>query len=174
MEALKIITLCVVAAVVYGILHDQVTARVCVEYFTIGHDPIFDTESPTLLAIGWGIKATWRMGVLLGLPVALACRLGSPPRFTARQLVRPLAILLLVMAIGALLSGIAGYRAAKAGDIHLDGGLASLIAPEKHAAFLADFWAHSASYTLGFVGSLVVIFYVVFARWWWSKLPSAG
>ena len=40
-ESLKIVVLCIVAAIVYGILHDQVTARVCVEYFTIGHPPIF-------------------------------------------------------------------------------------------------------------------------------------
>jgi len=38
-----IVLLCIVAAVVYGVVHDQVTARVCVEYFTIGHPPVFDT-----------------------------------------------------------------------------------------------------------------------------------
>jgi hypothetical protein len=58
-ESLKIILLCIVAAIVYGILHDQVTARVCVEYFTIGHPPIFHTDDPTLLALGWGVIATW-------------------------------------------------------------------------------------------------------------------
>jgi hypothetical protein len=35
MESLKIVLLCVGAAVTYGVLHDQVTARVCVEYFPI-------------------------------------------------------------------------------------------------------------------------------------------
>jgi hypothetical protein len=52
LESLKIILLCIEAAIVYGILHDQVTARVCVEYFTIGHPPIFHTDDPTLLAFG--------------------------------------------------------------------------------------------------------------------------
>jgi hypothetical protein len=33
--------------VVYGIVHDQVTARVCVEYFTVGHPPVFQTNSDT-------------------------------------------------------------------------------------------------------------------------------
>lgn len=50
MESLKIILLYILAAIVYGICHDQVTARVCVEYFTIGHPPIFHTDSPTLKA----------------------------------------------------------------------------------------------------------------------------
>jgi hypothetical protein len=34
-EHLKIILVCVVVATTYGIFHDQVTARVCVEYFTV-------------------------------------------------------------------------------------------------------------------------------------------
>ena len=41
MEILKIAGLCILSAIFYGVLHDQVTARVCVEYFTIGHPPIF-------------------------------------------------------------------------------------------------------------------------------------
>ena len=82
-ESLKIILLCIVASVVYGILHDQVTARVCVEYFTIGHPPIFHTEGPTLLAFGWGVIATWWMGLILSVPAVLASRLGSWPKFDA-------------------------------------------------------------------------------------------
>jgi len=71
MEMVKIVLLCIVSAVVYGILHDQVTARACVEYFTIGHPPVFKTDSPTLLALGWGVIATWWVGLLLGIPAAL-------------------------------------------------------------------------------------------------------
>ena len=64
-ETLKIILLCVAAAILYGIIHDQFTARICVEYFTIFHPPVFPTQSPTLLGIGWGIIATWWMGAFL-------------------------------------------------------------------------------------------------------------
>jgi len=63
MEALKIAVTCIVAAVLYGIVHDQFTARICIEYFTIFHPPVFHTQSPTLLGIGWGILATWWVGV---------------------------------------------------------------------------------------------------------------
>jgi hypothetical protein len=46
METCKIVFLSVAAAILYGILQDQVTARICVEYFTIGHLPVFPaTES---------------------------------------------------------------------------------------------------------------------------------
>lgn len=79
MESLKIILLCILSAVLYGILHDQVTARVCVEYFTVAHPPIFHTTSPTLLAIGWGILATWWVGLILGVPAAVVSRSISLP-----------------------------------------------------------------------------------------------
>ena len=101
-ESLKIILLCIVASVVYGILHDQVTARVCVEYFTIGHPPIFQTDDPTLLAFGWGVIATWWMGLILSVPAVLASRLGSWPKFDAAHLVRPIGCLLIVMACSSL------------------------------------------------------------------------
>ena len=58
MRGVGIVALCVLAAVTYGVAHDQVTARVCVEYFTVGHEPIFGTDDPTLLGLGWGILAT--------------------------------------------------------------------------------------------------------------------
>src|SRR3954463_16695995 len=97
MQSAMIVLLSIAAAVAYGILHDQVTARVCVEYFTIGHPPVFPTESPTRLGIGWGIIATWWVGLLLGIPLAVAARAGRRPWRGVRSLVRPVLTLLLVM-----------------------------------------------------------------------------
>jgi hypothetical protein len=87
-EHLKIILACVAAAIIYGILHDQITARVCVEYFTIFHPPVFATQSPTLLAFGWGVIATWWVGLFLGLFLALAARVGPHPKLSVRELLR--------------------------------------------------------------------------------------
>lgn len=80
MESLKIVVLCVLAAAAYGVIHELVTARICIEYFTILHPAIFPTTSPTLLALGWGILATWWVGAILGVLLALAARAGSRPR----------------------------------------------------------------------------------------------
>src|SRR5881275_3656828 len=80
MESAKILILSVAAAIAYGIVHDQVTAHLCVEYFTIGHPPVFGTTSPVLLAVGWGIIATWWVGLLLGVVLAVAAQAGSRPR----------------------------------------------------------------------------------------------
>src|ERR1700722_17689148 len=108
MESLAIVLLCIGAAVVYGVLHDQVTARICVEYFTIGHPPVFATDDPTLLGPGWGIIATWGVGLLLGIPLAMVARAGSRPKRSVGALVRPLACLLAVMAVSAAVAGCIG------------------------------------------------------------------
>ncbi len=156
MEFLKIILLSIAAAVFYGILHDQVTVRVCVEYFTIGHPPIFHTESPTLLALGWGVVATWWVGLFLGIPAALVSQLGSWPKYDARQLLRPIVTLLVVMGCSSLLAGIAGYLAAKSRVVELLEPLASQIPESRRVLFIADLWAHLAAYGVGFFGGIVL------------------
>jgi hypothetical protein len=164
MQSLKIILLCVGSAVVYGILHDQVTARVCVEYFTVGHPPIFHTESPTLLAIGWGIVATWWVGLTLGILAALVSRVGSWPKFDAAGLVRPIVGLLVVMACASLAAGIAGYEIAKVGELVLPEPMGSRIPIARHTPFFADLLAHSAAYGTGFFGGLVLCIWVLLRR----------
>lgn len=157
MESLRIVLMCVVAAVCYGILHDQVTARVCVEYFTIGHPPIFGTDDPTLLGVGWGIIATWWMGVLLGVPLAIVARIGSRPKRSASSLIRPIGLLLVVMAVCAAVAGVIGWGLASRGAVFLMGPIAHELPPDRHVPFLADLWAHLASYVIGLIGGIVVI-----------------
>jgi H+/Cl- antiporter ClcA len=156
MRALAIVALCVGSAIFYGVLHDQITARVCLEYFTIGHPPVFATESPTLLGIGWGIIATWWVGLMLGLPLAIAARAGRRPKRNAPSLLRPIASLLLVMGVCAVLAGLTGYVLGRVGAVVLVEPLDSLVPEVKHAAFLGDLWAHLASYFVGFVGGIVL------------------
>ena len=164
MESLKIILLCILCAVVYGILHDQVTARVCVEYFTIGHPRVFATESPTGLAIGWGIIATWWVGLFLGIPGAFVCRLGSWPKLDASHLIRPIGGLMVAMGCASLVAGILGYLCAEAGWVQVAGALALLVPLEKHSAFLADLWAHLTAYGVGSLGGLLLCVWVLFRR----------
>jgi hypothetical protein len=156
MEVLKILALSVAAAITYGILQDHVTARICVEYFTIGHPPVFNTDDPTLLAFGWGTLATWWVGVLLGLPLAFVARYGSRPQVAARELVRPLALLMACAGLFAFLAGLTGYMAAQAGWVGLVEPMASLIPRERHILFITDLWAHLAAYVVGFGGGIVL------------------
>ena len=122
MATIRIIALSILAAIAFGIVHDQITARICVEYFTIGHPPIFNTDDPTRLAFGWGIVATWWVGLILGLGLAIAARAGRRPKRGADSLVRPIAWLLGIMAISALIAGLIGYFAARAGSSFWLGG----------------------------------------------------
>jgi len=155
-EFVKIVFLSILAAVLYGVCHDQVTARVCVEYFTIGHAPVFNTTSPTLLALGWGVIASWWMGLFLGVPLAVASRMGSRPGLAAVELIRPIAVLLLVMATCALIAGVTGYFVASAGGVYLVGHMRRAVPVDKHVVFLADFWAHNTAYAVGFIGGIVL------------------
>ena len=165
MEAAKIVLLCVGSAILYGISHDQVTARVCVEYFTVGHPPVFDTDSPTLLALGWGVIATWWVGLMLGIPAALAARVGSLPKYDAARLVRPVFGLLLVMGCASLLAGVIGYFVAEAGAVWLVEPLQSQVPASKQSAFLADSWAHLAAYGVGVLGGIALCGWILFERW---------
>lgn len=173
MEFLKIVAFSVGAAIAYGIVHDQVTAHLCVEYFTVAHPPVFPTQSPFWLAIGWGIIATWWVGLPLGIILALVARAGPWPPLSLND-VRPLIFqLLITMALTALVAGIIGAVLAATGKLQLPQELAPLIPPAKHAAFMADAWAHLASYASGTLGGLIVIGYALWRRLA-GRIPIVG
>jgi hypothetical protein len=171
MELIKIVLLAVVAACLYGIVQDQVTARVCIEYFTVGHPHLLDTTSPTLIALGWGVVATWWYGLLLGIPLGLSCRLGKAPRLGAAQMIRPIAWLMTVTGATALVAGVIGYFCARAGIVWLLDPLCFRVAADRHALFLADLWAHLAAYGVGGIGAVAMCVWAVRHR---RKSGSAG
>lgn len=150
--AFGIVVLCIVAAVTYGVLHDQVTARVSIEYFTVGHTRLFETDLPTLHALAWGVIATWWVGAILGVGLAIAARAGTRPRRSIRSLVRPIVTLLLVIGSVSLVAGVVGFALAEAGAVKLLEPIASRVAPARHVRYLTALWAHSGAYGAGFLG----------------------
>ena len=164
MESLKIIGFSVLAAICYGILHDQVTAHLCVEYFTVAHPPVFPTRSPFLLAIGWGVIATWWVGLPLGVVLAATSRLGPKDKLTFRQVRSSILRLMTVSAIAALLAGLTGAVLVATGLNSFDWYWRDRISPDKHVAFTAATWAHSASYLFGFLGGLFLIGFTIWRR----------
>lgn len=165
MKSLSIVGLSILACVIYGIIHDQVTARLCVEYFTIFHAPIFGTDDPTVLGIGWGILATWWVGLFLGVPLAIVSRAGKLPKRSAGNLIRPMVVLMIVAGCIATAAGLVGLVAASNGWIWMVEPWASRIPSGSHVLFLVDLCAHNASYAVGFVGGLVMMALV-----WRSRL----
>ena len=174
MEALKVVGLGLASAIVYGILHDQVTARVCVEYFTIGHPRVMDSASPTLLALYWGVIATWWVGLPAGILLAVSARAGRVPKRTARDLLRPLGVLLGVMALLALAAGFAGYATAQGGGVRLVPRLAARIPPDRHTLFIADLWAHLASYAAAALGTIVLCLHTAWRRFRPAPVPDVN
>jgi hypothetical protein len=164
MEFIKIVLFCLGAAVAYGILHDQVTAHLCVEYFTIAHAPLFPTQSPFLLAIGWGIVGTSWVGLPLGLTLAAAARIGSRHKLSLSDLRGLILRLLAAMAVLAVVAGALGAYLVATGTAPVPGGWALVIPPAKHVAFSAAACAHMASYVSGTLGGLLVIGFVTRRR----------
>jgi len=156
MQFVRIIITSVLAAILYGIIHDQITARICVEYFTVGHPRWIDSDSPTVLGLFWGVVATWWVGLPMGIGLAIAARAGSRPKLTCSQLVRPIGLLLCCMLGVAILAGLTGWITASTGIFHLAPRLAARIPEDKHVAFLTAGWAHSGSYLAGVVGGFLL------------------
>jgi len=174
----------IAAACVYGVLNDQVTARICPEYFSEGfhkrmrdqwHGPILgkvksileNTQSPTVVASIWGVLASWGVGLALGVPATIAARIGTAPQLGVKDLVKPLAATLGVTAAGAAIAGTYGrFVAAKDPQIRNDfRRYAAGLTPE-HAltGFITDAYAHNAAYGVGALAGLGLTGYIAYKR----------
>lgn len=173
LQFVAIVVASVLAAVIYGVVHDQVTARICIEYFTIGHPPVFTAAvtSPTIIGLTWGVIATWWVGLGLGIPLAMAATLGHWPRRNVASLIGPLTKVMLVTGMFAVASGAIGYLAASSGWVFLIEPMASRVPADRHVGFITDLWAHSASYLFGALGGILLIIHT-----WRSRrlLPQAA
>jgi hypothetical protein len=102
-EFFKTIGLVFGSVITYGILHDQVTARLCPEYFNSEavphHKSLLDKfgltkASPTIIAFFWGFMATWWVALPLGLGTALSSRVGKWPKLKAKDMLKYLGIMI--------------------------------------------------------------------------------
>ncbi len=164
MRFLSIVVTCILAAILFGVLHDQITARVCVEYFTVGHAKAIDTDNPTLLGLYWGVVASWWAGLLLGLGLATAARVGPRPKRELKSFLKPIGGLLIVMALFAMIAGGVGYTMGIGGNIALHDTIRETVPNAKWPAFQACAFAHLASYYVAFIGGGMLIAWVWLSR----------
>jgi len=153
---LRIVAVFTAAAVLYGLLHDQVTARVCLEYFTVAHRPIARSSSATVLGAVWALVAAAPAGIFAGTLVSLAARDGLGPKLEWRRFVRPLLRLAAMTAGAAMLAGLAGYVLTARGAVRMIADYAHVITPPRQPRFMAVVYAHIASFTAGITGTLVI------------------
>jgi hypothetical protein len=156
-EFAKIVLLSVTASIAFGVFHDQITARVCIQYFTIGHPPLIESTSATMLGMAWGIVATWWVGLPLGVLLAASAQLGVRPKIGAKRLVPGITMLMGVVALLAFSTGTIVYALASTGRMHLSTEWAELLPFSARIPFLVDMWTHIASYLFGVVGGLFLV-----------------
>jgi hypothetical protein len=80
--------------------------------------------------------------------------------------------LLAVMAVCALSAGVLGWFLARSGSVFLVGPIAHTLPTERHVPFIADLWAHSASYLVGLLGGIVVMVLVWRSRGRAAVMPG--
>ena len=89
MHKALIIAICIVSATGYGVIHDEITARMSVgQCFTIAHPAIFASHNPAVLGICWSITTTLGIGLVFW---RCCWQEFQPPRIAARAGFRHLA-----------------------------------------------------------------------------------
>ena len=179
-ECAKIVGELIIASIAYGIVNDQITVRICPEYFSKGlfantnmkqwklfpltrlKKILLHTKSPTIAALIWGTITTWWIGALLSIPVTLAARIGSWPKLTARDLKPTIIKGLMCNGIFAASAGIYGYTRAKNGTSILNNDTVSDNAKNN---FIANAFAHRAAYLGGFLFTLYLTTWTVHKRY---------
>ncbi len=193
-EVSTIIIGSILAAITYGIINDQITARICLEYFSKGfhkdmmmswRDPIFkklrnilmNSSSPTTYAFIWGTIATWWVGAIGGIPLAIIARLGSPwvPGVDSKELVKPLKIALPSIAAGTFLTGLYTYLKYKNNTSLINNYrnmyymAMSGVSESNLLGFIVDSNIHFAAYAGGGLAGLALIGYTAYKRFNKSK-----
>ncbi|WP_257265972.1 hypothetical protein [Endozoicomonas sp. ONNA2] len=146
----KITGMAVMAAILYGVIHDLVTTQINFAYFsdlhlthhgahTLRYFPrVYNSESPVLYALLWGTIATWWVGLPLGVLAAISARLNaSAPKMTWDELAYPVATMLGINLALALITG----------------GFTYLISGSSFSAVAA---MHNSSYLFAIIGGIIL------------------
>ena len=150
----RIVLIGVTAAVGYAVVQDQVSVRLCPEYFTVFHAPIPGVTDPTALGLAWGFLASWWPGLILGYAAALAATLGRRPRLTARDLVGPALVLVAFIATVVVVTGLSVWRHAELLGFSLDPFVARMLPQERQRALFVVACYHFAAYMAAFLGGM--------------------
>ncbi|MDX2175238.1 MAG: hypothetical protein SF028_02100 [Candidatus Sumerlaeia bacterium] len=153
-EFFRIVFLCVAAAVGYGVAHDQVSVLIAPEYLVDWHPRLFGLRQPQLVALAWGVVATWWVGAGAGIALAVSSRAGSWPKLGAADLRGGVAATVAATAASALAGGLLGY--AVHGSID-PGFLRGYVSPEERMPRLAPVaFSHFFAYQGAFLAGLVL------------------
>ena len=149
---LRVVLVALTLGILYGIVHDMVTAHVCVEYFSKFHPQVIDSENPALLALIWGVVATWWVAAALGMGLGLAAAAGPRPMAPVPGIARKLAMVLVGLWFFSMVAGFIGSQTG--GPLTPQFLHRSGLPVGKEARFWFDYWAHIAAYAGGVVAGI--------------------
>lgn len=148
----------------YGMLQDQVSARLCPEYFTHFHNPIPGVTEPTLVGIAWGFLGAWWGGALFGYFAGLTATIGKRPPLRVKHLVLPM--FLTVLAVGGAVA-VTGWVVACYADqlnVEVDQYIAGPVPAERRRALMVVACYHQAAYLFSIAGSIACCVWVGWYR----------
>jgi hypothetical protein len=153
-----------VAFSAYAVVQDQISARLCPEYFTAFHNPIPGVKDPTLLGILWGVLGAWWGGALMGYALAVAATAGPHPQWQQKQLFKPAACVIAVTALASLVTGLNVHHHCDMLGVQLSPDWNEHLPPERHRACLTVACYHMAGYATAIVGSIAACVVIGRAR----------
>ncbi len=117
-DFLKLFLVCACSTLAYGIIHDQITARMCIEYFNSNAVPenrhrldnlsFLSRNSPIAVGLVMALCETFLPAILIGAAVSSAARVGSTPKLKLRDLSMQIAGLFGIVAISSCGAGLIG------------------------------------------------------------------
>jgi hypothetical protein len=149
-----------IAVVIYAVIQDQVSVRLCPEYFTLFHNSIPGLKDPTLLGATWGFLASWWGGVMMGYSAGLCATLGKRPQLAPREIILPLIVLMLGITTVVAISGFSVWRHSEMFGVRIDPGLSMMLPPERHQPLLVVACYHFVAYATSVIGGIVLCVWI--------------
>lgn len=138
-------------ACLLGIAIDLVTANVAVEYFTVHHPRVVDSTSPWVMALVWGVGASWWFGLIAGALLWGINRRRSHP--LPRRRIMKMVVPALGVIWGAMMTILVAVLAF-ASTIPTEQRKASF---EADSRLMAVALAHAGEYVLGAIVTIVLM-----------------
>lgn len=160
MPALQIVFASVAAAILYGIVHAEITSWLSAEYFALGHTRWAMSPSPGLSGLAGGAV----LGLCVGVLVALAARVGRRAQLELRDVRVPLAVFYVALFVLAIMALAMGWAGAVGEKFHPPAEIQTELTRERWRHYVAAEWAHSASYAFGAFGGLAVCAHTLLVR----------
>jgi len=177
--ALAYTAIAAAAAVLYGIVNDQVTVTIAPEYYSVlkRHEfaVILDragllSAPPRFQVVVLGVIGSWWLGLWCGAALGLAATIGPAPPVGLRLFVRALSLVVLAAVAFSVISGTVAYAAQPLVDPLRWRRIALWGIEDVRSVYAAGWW-HTGAYAGGLLGALVASGWVIARR---SRPTSPG